>query len=109
MVGEYFFSPSNDRVHNLLVFGYLTCGVEIGEASERCVGLIEVFGFVDLVELLESVPRGSQPGMSVEEPVFRGCAKTWVLAVLVVGVGSCYEDSAGCVVVVVGEPVGDAA
>ena len=38
-----------------------------------------------------------------------GCAKTWVLAVLVVGVGSCYEDSAGCVVVVVGEPVGDAA
>ena len=38
----------------------------------------------------------------------RGCAKTWVLAVLALGVGSCYEDSSGGVIVVVGEPVGDA-
>ena len=37
----------------------------------------------------------------------RGCAKTWVLAVLVLGVGSCYKESSGCVVVVVGEAVGD--
>ena len=39
---------------------------------------------------------------------FRGCAKTWVLAVLALGVGSCYEDSSSGVIVVVGEPVGDA-
>ena len=32
----------------------------------------------------------------------------WVLAVLALGVGSCYEDSAGGVIVGVGEPVGDA-
>ena len=38
----------------------------------------------------------------------RGCAKTWVLAVLALGVGSCYKDSSGGVIVVVGEPVGDA-
>ena len=38
----------------------------------------------------------------------RGCAKTWVLVVLALGVGSCYEDSAGGVIVGVGEPVGDA-
>ena len=31
------------------------------------------------------------------------------LGAAVVGVGSCYEDSAGCVIVVVREPVSDAA
>ena len=41
-------------------------------------------------------------------PRVGGCAKTWVLAVLALGVGSCYEDSSGGVVVVVGEAVGDA-
>ena len=39
---------------------------------------------------------------------FGGCAKSWVLVVLALGVGSCYEDSAGWVIVGVGEPVGDA-
>ena len=39
---------------------------------------------------------------------FGGYAKTWVLVVLALGVGSCYEDSSGGVIVGVGEPVGDA-
>ena len=37
----------------------------------------------------------------------RGCAISWVSGVLVPVWGSCYKESAGCVVVVVGEPVGD--
>ena len=36
-----------------------------------------------------------------------GCAISWVSGVLVPVWGSCYKESAGCVVVVVGEPVGD--
>ena len=40
-------------------------------------------------------------------PRFRGYAKTWVLALLLSVWGSCYEDSSGCVIVGVGEPVGD--
>ena len=69
VVGEYFFSPGDDRVDDLAVFGYLSGGVEIGEPSERLVGLVRVVGFVELVEFLESVPRGSETWMSVEDPV----------------------------------------
>ncbi len=49
-----------------MVFGDLAGGVEIGEPSQRLVGLVPVVG---LVELLESVPRGSETGMGVEQPV----------------------------------------
>ena len=47
----------------------LSCRVEVGEASEGLVGSVEVFGFVELVELLESVPRGAQPWVSVEQAI----------------------------------------
>ena len=47
----------------------LAGGIEIGEPSQRLVGAIEVVGLVQLVELLESVPSGSQPWMSVEQPI----------------------------------------
>ena len=69
MVGEDLFSPCDDGVHDLVVFGYLTGGVEIGEPSERLVGLVRVVGFVELVEFLESVPRGSETWMGVEQAV----------------------------------------
>ena len=59
-------SPGDDGVHDVAVFGDLAGGVEVSEPSQRSVGLIEVVGFVELVELLESVPRGSETGMSVE-------------------------------------------
>ena len=49
--------------------GYLSGGVEVGEPSQGLVGLVRVVGFVELVELLERVPRGSETGMSVEDPV----------------------------------------
>ena len=49
--------------------GDLACGVEISEPSQSLVGLIEVAGFVELVELLERVPRGTETWMSVEQPV----------------------------------------
>ena len=49
--------------------GDLACGVEISEPSQSLVGLIEVVGFVELVELLERVPRGTETWMSVEQPV----------------------------------------
>ena len=50
----------------------LACGVEVGKPSQRLVGSVEVFGFVQPVELLERVPGGTQPWMSVEEPVQMG-------------------------------------
>ena len=69
VVGQDLFPPGDDGVHDLAVFGDLACGVEVGEPSQRLVGLIEVVGFVELVELLERLPRGSQAGVSVEQPV----------------------------------------
>ena len=66
MVGQDLFSPCDDGVHNLVVCGDLAGGVEIGEPSQRLVGLVPVVG---LVEFLESVPRGSETGMGVEQPV----------------------------------------
>ena len=47
----------------------LAGGVEIGEPSEGLVGPVRVVGFVELVELLESVGGGSETWMSVEQPV----------------------------------------
>ena len=70
VVGEDLFSPSDDGVHNLVVFGYLSGGVEVSEPSEGLVGPVEVFGFVELVELLKrAFSRGSETGMGVEDPV----------------------------------------
>ena len=69
VVGQDLFSPGDDGVHDLVVFGYLAGGVEVSEPSERLVGLVRVVGFVELVELLKSVPSGSETGMSVEDPV----------------------------------------
>ena len=46
----------------------LSGGVEVSEPAEGLVGLVEVFGLIQLVELLKSVPRGSETGMSVEQP-----------------------------------------
>ena len=69
MVGQDLFSPGDDRVHDLVVFGDLAGGVEVGEPSQRLVGPVEVVGFVDPVELLERVPRGTQPWMSFEQPI----------------------------------------
>ena len=62
MVGEDFFSPSNDGVHDSVVFGCLSGGVEVCAPSEGLVGLVEVVGFVEVVELWEGVPRGSEAG-----------------------------------------------
>ena len=47
----------------------LAAVVEVSEPSQRCVGPVEVFGLVDLVEFLESIPSRSQPRMSVEQPI----------------------------------------
>ena len=69
VVGEDLFFPCDDGVHNVVVLGCLACGVEVGEPSEGLVGPVEVVGFVELVELLESVPGGAETGMSVEEAV----------------------------------------
>ena len=46
VVGQDLFSPCDDGVHNLVVFGYLAGGVEISEPSERLVGPVRVVGFV---------------------------------------------------------------
>ena len=40
--------------------------VEVGEPGERLVGSLEVVGFVELVELLESVPSCFEAGIRVE-------------------------------------------
>ena len=70
VVGQDLFSPCDDGVHDLVVFGYLAGGVEIGEPSERLVGLVRVVGFVELVELLKrAFSRGAETGMSVEQSV----------------------------------------
>ena len=70
MVGQDLFSPCDDGVHDLVVFGYLAGGVEISEPSERLVGLVRVVGFVELVELLKrAFSRGAETGMSVEQSV----------------------------------------
>ena len=69
VVGQDLFSPRDDRVHDVAVFADLACGVEISEPSQSLVGLIEVAGFVELVELLERVPRGTETWMSVNQPV----------------------------------------
>ena len=55
VVGEDLFSPCDDGVHDFVVFGYLTGGVEISEPSKRLVGPVRVVGFVELVELLKSI------------------------------------------------------
>ena len=69
MVGQDFFSPGDDRVHYVVVFGDLAGVVEVSEPSQCLVGLIEVVGFVDLVELLEGVGGDLQPWMSLEQPL----------------------------------------
>ncbi len=69
MVGEDFFSPCDDGVHDVVVFGDLACGVEVGEPSEGPVGAVEVVGFVQLVELLERFPSGAEPWMSFEQAI----------------------------------------
>ena len=51
--------------------------------------------------------RSDQIGIGSSAENERGCAISWVSGVLVPVWGSCYKESAGCVVVVVGEPVGD--
>ena len=66
MVGQDLFAAGNDGVHHFAVFGDLSAVVEIREASQSLVGAVEVFGFVQPVELLESVPGGAEPGVSVE-------------------------------------------
>ena len=38
VVAQDLFSPSDDGVHNLVVFGYLSGGVEVSEPSEGLVG-----------------------------------------------------------------------
>ena len=62
VVGEDLFSPCDDRVDDLVVFGDLSRGVEISEPSQRLVGPVRAVG---LVELLEGVGGGSETGMSV--------------------------------------------
>ncbi len=47
----------------------LAAVVEIGEPFQGLVGGFEVFGLVDLVELLERVPGDFQSGMGSKEPV----------------------------------------
>ena len=70
MVGQDFFSPSDDRVHDFAVFGDLACRVEVGEPSERLVGAVEVFGFAGAGRgLLESVPSSTEAGVSFEQPI----------------------------------------
>ena len=66
MVGQDLFSPCDDGVYDLVVFGDLTGGVEVSEPSKRRVGLIRVVG---LVEFLESVGGGVEAGVGVEEAV----------------------------------------
>ena len=89
MVGQDFFSPCDDGVHNLAVFGDLAGRVEVREPSQRCVGSVEVFGLVQPVELLERVPGGAEPGVSVEEPVQMG------LVAFAEVVGSAQESEPG--------------
>ena len=62
MVRQDFCSPGDDGVHNVVVLGDLAAGVEVSEPSQGLVGPVEVFGLIQLVELLERVPVGSQDG-----------------------------------------------
>ena len=50
VVGQDLCSPGDDRVHNVVVFGYLSGGVEASEPSQRLVGPVEVFGLIKLAE-----------------------------------------------------------
>ena len=86
VVGEDFFSPVDDGVDDVVVFGYLSGGVEVGEPPQGLVGLVEVVGFVELVELLESVPGGAEAGMSSEQPA----------EVLLVGFGEVISSAQEC-------------
>lgn len=69
VVGEYFFSPRHDGVNDFAVFGDMAGGIEIGEPSQLPIRPVEVFGFIQLVELWGSILGGSEPWMSVEEPI----------------------------------------
>ena len=62
VVGQDSFSPGDDGVHDLVVFGNLTCRVEVSEPFEGLVGAVEIFGFIQMVEFPESIPSCSQPG-----------------------------------------------
>ena len=54
-------------------------------------------------------PRYPIPAMAQHPATdLQNIGASWVLAVLALGVGSCYKDSSGGVIVGVGEPVGDA-
>ena len=69
VVGQDFFSPGDDGVDDVVVFGDLAGVVEVSEPGERLVGPVEVVGFVESVELLESIPSRAQPGVSLEQPL----------------------------------------
>ena len=43
--------------------------VEVGELGERLVGSLKVVGFVEFVELLESVPSCAEAGVGREQPL----------------------------------------
>ena len=53
----------------MVVFRDLAGGVEVSEPSQGLVGPVEAFGLIQLVELLERVPRGSKTWMSLEQAV----------------------------------------
>ncbi|MCY4368588.1 MAG: hypothetical protein OXF41_04005 [bacterium] len=51
-VGQGSFSPGDDGVHDVVVFGDLAAVVEVGELSQGLVGSVEEVGFVGPVEFL---------------------------------------------------------
>ena len=51
-VGQGFFSPGDDGVHDFVVFGDLAAVVAVCEPSQGLVGSVEVVGFVGPVEFL---------------------------------------------------------
>ena len=66
VVRQDLFSPYDDRVHNVAVFGCLTGGVEISEPSER---LRWPGPGCRLRKVGRAFSRGSETGMSVEQPI----------------------------------------
>ena len=70
VVGQDLFSPCDDGVHDLVVFA-VSGRWRRGRRTVRAPGWPgRVVGFVELVELLKrAFSRGSETGMSVEDPV----------------------------------------
>ena len=67
--GQDFVGPGNDGVDDVMELGDVAGGVEVAEPVEGLKSAVVVLSKVETVELLEGVPAGFEPRVSIEELV----------------------------------------